>query len=75
MESSDQSLFEKELHTSEIDNKSGFSNCKFSTFLSVIMKSLCMIRYLVVSILFPLICTQWPVDLSLIVKTWIEKPF
>ena len=46
---------EEASHLSEIDNESGFPNCNFSTFLSVIMKSLYMSKYLVVFILFPLL--------------------
>ena len=53
-------------HLSEIDNKSGVSNCNFSTFLSVIIKSLYMSRYLVVFILFPLFCIG-----QLTFKSWI----
>ena len=44
----DRSLSDKKLYTFERDNKSGFSNCSFSTFLFINMKSLYMSRYLVV---------------------------
>ena len=49
-------------------------SCKFDTFLLSLLRIHVKITvfYSFFTVLFVL---YWPVDLSLIVKTWVEKPF